>query len=131
VAVDEKGRVFVCGSNNYRQLGLGNVRKTNTFQHVSVFDDHPVFLASLGDTFTAFLTESLELYTCGDGDEYRLCNSTIRRVQVPTPADAAIGRAVMWISCGCCHIIMAENLEEVPRHPGRLHFGLDETKLAL
>jgi hypothetical protein len=125
VAIDEKGRVFVCGSNNYGQLGLGDVRKANTFQVLHVFDEHPVITASLGDTFTAFLTESFELYTCGDGDESRLCNTAIGKVRIPTPADAAIGRSVMWMSCGCSHMIIAENLEEVPRHPGRSHFGLD------
>jgi hypothetical protein len=65
------------------------------------------------------LTENLELYTCGDGDEYRLCNTAIGKVRVPTPAEAAVG--------GCSHMIIAENLEEVPRHPGRTHFGLDGT----
>ncbi|OHT12202.1 hypothetical protein TRFO_18108 [Tritrichomonas foetus] len=127
VAVDEEGRVYVCGSNNYGQLGLGDIRKANTFQHVSIFDDHPIIAASLGDTFTAFITENLELYTCGDGDEYRLCNTTIGKVKVPAPADAAIGKSIMWISCGCSHMIIAENLEEVPQHPGRQHFGLDGT----
>ena len=94
---------------------------------VPVFDDHPVITASLGDTFTAFITENLELYTCGDGDEYRLCNTTTGKVRVPMPADAAIGKLVMWISCGCSHMIIAENLEEVPQHPGRAFFGLDGT----
>lgn len=127
VAVDEEGRVYVCGSNNYGQLGLGSIRKANVFLQVPIFDEHPVLFASLGDTFTAFLTESLELYTCGDGDEYRLCNTSIGKVRTPQPADAALGRSVMWMSCGCSHMIIAENLEEVPQHPARLHFGLDGT----
>lgn len=126
VAIDEEGRVYVCGSNNYCQLGL-DVRKANVFMRVPVFDEHPVITASLGDTFTAFITENLELYTCGDGDEYRLCNTTIGKVHTPTLADAAIGKLVMWISCGCSHMIIAENLEEIPQHPGRAYFGLDGT----
>ena len=127
VAIDEEGRVYVCGSNNYGQLGLGDVRKSNTFERVPVFDDHPAIVASLGDTFTAFITEGLELYTCGDGDEYRLCNTTIGKVRTPALADATIGKSIMWISCGCSHMIIAENLDEVPQHPGRQHFGLDGT----
>ena len=127
VAIDEEGKVFVCGANPYGQLGLGEIRKTNTFQHVTTFDEHPVMYASLGDTFTAFVTEQLELYTCGDGDEYRLCNDMSMKVSIPSPATAAAGKAVMWMSCGCSHVIIAENLEEIPSHPGRLHFGLDGT----
>lgn len=125
VAIDEDGRVYVCGTNNYGQLGLGDVRKSNVFQLIPTFVDRPVLMASLGDTFTAFITENLELYTCGDGDEYRICNTIIGKVRVPTLADAALGKQVMWVSCGCSHIIIAENLEEFPQHLGRAHFGLE------
>lgn len=127
IAIDEEGKVFACGANAYGQLGLGDIRKTNKFERVTTFDDHPVMYASLGDTFSAFVTEQLELYTCGDGDEYRLCNDTCTKVSVASPAKAAIGKSVMWMSCGCSHVIIAENLQEIPSHPGRLHFGLDGT----
>jgi hypothetical protein len=36
----------------------------------------------LGRDFTGFITESLELYTCGNGRKYQLCNSTDATVKV-------------------------------------------------
>lgn len=125
VAIDEKGRVFVCGSNNYGQIGLSGVTKTNTFQRIPIFDKHPVVSASLGDTFTAFVTDQMELYTCGDGDDFKLGNPTTDKVRVPTPANLAIGRSISWIACGCAHMIIAENMKSVPGHYGRMYFGLD------
>jgi len=125
VAIDIDGKAYSCGVNGFGELGIGDVKKTNQFTRISVFDNNPVLMASLGDTFTAFITENHELYTCGDGDEYRLCNTHIRKVYTPSLADAALGRKIMWISAGCSHILIAENLESVPPHYGRVHFSLD------
>jgi hypothetical protein len=36
-----------------------------------------------------------------------------------------MGKSVMAVACGSAHTIIAENLSEIPKHPGRVHFGLE------
>ena len=127
IAIDVEGKVYVCGTNNYGELGIPNMKKANTFQHLAALDGKPVIHATIGDTFVAYITEDFELYTCGDGDEYRLCNLRIDKVSVPSKATAAEGHKIMWACAGCSHIILAEGLEEFPIHPGREYFKLEGT----
>jgi alpha-tubulin suppressor-like RCC1 family protein len=60
------GRCFVFGSNKNGELGIGQGRKeTEKPIHVPLPD--PVAKASLGPNFSAFLTTTGDLYTCGYG----------------------------------------------------------------
>jgi alpha-tubulin suppressor-like RCC1 family protein len=123
-AIDETGRVFVCGDNCFGRLGMGDVGEVTTFDRLTVFDDHPVIEASLGYVHAVFVTENRELYTCGSGGYFGTCNATEEVVKVPRMADLGRGKAVMTAVCGVCHTIIGESLREPPQHPGRLHFGL-------
>ena len=127
IAIDVEGKVYVCGTNHYGELGIPELNKANTFQHLSAMDGHPVYMATIGDTFVAYITEKFELYTCGDGDEYRLCNAKIDKVMSPSKATATEGHKIMWACAGCSHIILAEGLDEAPVHPGREFFKLEGT----
>jgi alpha-tubulin suppressor-like RCC1 family protein len=124
IAIDEKGQVFVCGSNGKGKLGLGEIKEIDIFERLAVFDDHPVIDVSIGLLHTAFITHNFELWTCGDGRFLQTLNATEETVKVPKPAELAIGKSVMAVSCGLAFTIIAEDLREVPRHPGRAHFGL-------
>jgi alpha-tubulin suppressor-like RCC1 family protein len=125
IAIDENGRVFACGLNWCGKCGLGEVEKVSAFERLTIFDEHPVILASPGYEFTAFVTENLELYTCGCGGLHQLCNSNNDNVRSPSLAELTQGKSVMSVSCGDDYIAIAENLERIPKHPGRAHFGLD------
>lgn len=127
IAIDVHGRVYVAGTSNFGELGIPNVKKSNTFVHLASMDEHPVLMATIGDTFVAYITEKYELYTCGDGDAYRLCNTSIEKVTTPSRATAAEGHKIMWACAGCSHIIIAEGLESFPVHPGREYFKLEQT----
>ena len=60
------GRCFVFGSNKNGELGIGqNNNATETPVHVPLPD--PVAKVSLGPKFSAFLTTTGDLYTCGYG----------------------------------------------------------------
>lgn len=60
------GRCFVFGSNKNGELGIGQGQKsTETPVHVPLPD--PVAKVSLGPNFSAFLTTTGDLYTCGYG----------------------------------------------------------------
>ena len=120
VALDENGRVYSCGDGTYGQLGLRAVTKTNVFTQVRKFDGCPVAHVSLGDSFTAFVTEKQELYTCGDQSPLGMDETRIPRVE-----KEAAGKKVSWVACGCLHMIFAEKMHSVPEHPGRRFFGLD------
>ena len=120
VALDENGRVYSCGDGKYGQLGLRAVTKTNVFTQVRKFDGCPVAYVSLGDSFTAFVTEKQELYTCGDPSILGMEETRIPRVE-----KEAAGKKVSWVACGCLHMIFAENMHSIPEHPGRRFFGLD------
>jgi alpha-tubulin suppressor-like RCC1 family protein len=106
-------------------LGLGSVGTVVTFERVTVFDDRPVIEIAVGFRHTAFITKDLELWTCGDGSEFQTCNDTTDEVNIPKRAELAIGKSVMAVCCGGEHTIIAENLREIPKHPGRMHFGLE------
>jgi alpha-tubulin suppressor-like RCC1 family protein len=123
-AVDENGRVFACGYAESWQLGLGDVEKVSTFERVTVFDDRPVIDIAIGTGHTAFITKDLELWTCGSGSKFQTCNATQEELKVPRRADLAIGKSVMAVACGR-HTMIAENLREIAKHPGRMHFGLE------
>lgn len=59
------GRCFVFGSNKNGELGIGGPKFTETPVHVPLPD--PVAKVSLGPNFSAFLTTTGDLYTCGYG----------------------------------------------------------------
>lgn len=62
----DDGRCFVFGSNKNGELGIGQGPKETTKPiHVPLAD--PVAKVSLGPNFSAFLTTTGDLYTCGYG----------------------------------------------------------------
>jgi len=62
----DDGRCFVFGSNKNGELGIGQGKKeTEKPIHVPLPD--PVAKVSLGPNFSAFLTTTGDLYTCGYG----------------------------------------------------------------
>jgi alpha-tubulin suppressor-like RCC1 family protein len=124
-AIDENGKVFACGWNTVGKLGLGDIDSVSIFERVTVFDDRPVIDIAIGYAHTAFITKDLGFWTCGDGSEFETCNETTERVKFPKQAELAMGKSVMAVACGLNHTIIAENLSEMPKHPGRMHFGLE------
>jgi len=70
MAVDENGKFYVTGSNQFGQLGLdnGNV-DLNTFTNIPEFDN-PQLYACVGDS--SFVYKSNVLYACGQNDYNQL-----------------------------------------------------------
>ncbi len=63
----DDGRCFVFGSNKNGELGIGHQGKKETIQPIHVPLPDPVDKVSLGPNFSAFLTSTGDLYTCGYG----------------------------------------------------------------
>ncbi|XP_054471754.1 X-linked retinitis pigmentosa GTPase regulator-like [Anoplopoma fimbria] len=97
-----QGSVFVSGSNQEGQLGLGHCNNTTSFRLLHPFCDHaPIKMLSAGCNTSAALTEDGRLFMWGDnavgqiglGDEGF----------APEPTELDVGEAVVWVSCGYHH----------------------------
>ena len=68
----EDGSVYFYGDNNYGQLAVGILHSRNTkFTKVTSLPE-PVQIMAVGQSHTAFITESGDLYTCGYNNQGQL-----------------------------------------------------------
>ncbi|KAL9646348.1 hypothetical protein ABK040_014500 [Willaertia magna] len=75
VVVTVNNEVFTCGDNNCGQLGLQNVRKNNIYTKVNDLPfKEKIIQLSCGYNFTVLLTETGEIYSCGQNSSGQLGN---------------------------------------------------------
>ncbi|KAL9651036.1 hypothetical protein ABK040_012780 [Willaertia magna] len=73
VVVTVNNEVFTCGDNNCGQLGLQNVRKNNIYTKVNDLPfKEKIIQLSCGYNFTVLLTETGEIYSCGQNSSGQL-----------------------------------------------------------
>ncbi|XP_018910621.2 X-linked retinitis pigmentosa GTPase regulator isoform X1 [Bemisia tabaci] len=70
--VCQKGRVFVFGSNNWGQLGLGHEDTINKPSCVKSLKSEKVEHVSCGRAHTIFSTESNKIFACGSNNDCQL-----------------------------------------------------------
>uniref|UniRef100_A0A8C2WP24 RCC1-like domain-containing protein n=1 Tax=Cyclopterus lumpus TaxID=8103 RepID=A0A8C2WP24_CYCLU len=96
------GSVFVSGSNQEGQLGLGHCNNTTSFHLLQPFCDHaPIKMLSAGCNTSAALTEDGRLFMWGDNAVGQIGLGDEEFAAEPTEVD--VGEAVTWVSCGYHH----------------------------
>ncbi|KAL7384346.1 hypothetical protein ABVT39_000367 [Epinephelus coioides] len=97
-----RGSVYVAGSNQEGQLGLGHCNNTTSFHLLQPFCDHaPIKMLSAGCNTSAALTEDGRLFMWGDNAVGQIGLGDEGYAAEPREVD--VGEAVMWVSCGYHH----------------------------
>jgi alpha-tubulin suppressor-like RCC1 family protein len=65
VALDNKGRVYSWGSNNFGQLGIPSIKYINIPQQIEYLSKEEIIDISCGDNFAGAITKSGRVYTHG------------------------------------------------------------------
>ena len=69
----DKGKVYVCGSNSYGQLGLVDTQNRNRLEEMNLRNiEGKVVSVSLGDYHTVVQTDKGKVYVCGNNGEGQL-----------------------------------------------------------
>jgi len=67
--LDQNGKVYSCGINNYGQLGIGNTTNKNipTLINIDIDDNQMPIITkiSTGDKYSLFLDQNRKVYSCG------------------------------------------------------------------
>uniref|UniRef100_A0A8C9ZBX5 RCC1-like domain-containing protein n=1 Tax=Sander lucioperca TaxID=283035 RepID=A0A8C9ZBX5_SANLU len=97
-----QGSVFVAGSNQEGQLGLGHWNNTTSFHLLHPFCEHaPIKMLSAGCNTSAALTEDGRLFLWGDNAVGQIGLGDEGFAAEPREVD--VREAVIWVSCGYHH----------------------------
>ncbi|XP_076372479.1 X-linked retinitis pigmentosa GTPase regulator-like [Tachypleus tridentatus] len=120
VALTADGRSYSFGDGNNGQLGLGTkILDASTPQPVRGLEGLKIARASSGENHTAFLTETGQLYVCGDGRHGKLGlvegdSEVLSNQFFPTLITRFFGFQVQQVACGGCHtVVLAVRQDEV------------------
>ena len=102
------GTLFVCGHNNYGQLGLGSYESQTTLQRVELPSGvGAVRSVACGEHHTVVVSEDGTLLTCGYNDYGQLGlggdegdQTTLQKVQLPNGVGAVRSAPVVPIGAG-------------------------------
>jgi alpha-tubulin suppressor-like RCC1 family protein len=118
VLLTEKGRVWVAGSNLSGQLGLSDRVSITVLSELpfKAFGNQKIVQISAGDSHTAFVTETNEIWFSGS-NKYGQCipYSTIDKYYLPVKLQSKefSHSAVLKLSCGKKHTIVCYS--QLPR----------------
>jgi len=99
----ESGELFVCGNNEYGQLGLGTINHHNVPQKLSIPGNHPVISLSCGARHTAIVTVEGKLYSFGHNDKLQL--GVRSQEKVASPLYVPHHSRFIAVSCGNNHTL--------------------------
>lgn len=118
--IDENNNIWSSGANNYGQIGLGRLNKTNTFQKIEPFwGDSEIIHIACGDSMSYFLALDGKLYACGEGDNARLMMNDNDAVRTPTLCSKTSSLNVVYMTAGCSHIVLlaGDSIPDFLTHP--------------
>ncbi|XP_032385019.1 X-linked retinitis pigmentosa GTPase regulator isoform X2 [Etheostoma spectabile] len=102
IVCTRQGSVFVAGSNQEGQLGLGHCNNTTSFHLLHPFCDRaPIKMLSAGCNTSAALTEDGRLFMWGDNAVGQIGLGDEEFAAEPREVD--VREAVIWVSCGYHH----------------------------
>jgi alpha-tubulin suppressor-like RCC1 family protein len=106
VALDNKGRVYSWGSNNFGQLGIPSIKYINIPQQIEYLSKEEIIDISCGDNFAGAITKSGRVYTWGQlghGD----------KLDQNTPRVMKFDATPIQISCGGAHTAILTQANEI------------------
>jgi E3 ubiquitin-protein ligase HERC4 len=105
MALTDDGQVFVWGSNEYGQLGLGEKIKThqNVPEVIRCLKGVPVRQIVAGDNHSFILSKSGSLYGWGRNDFGQLGLGDTKNKYLPTKCRLANDQKIKFVSCGDNH----------------------------
>ncbi|OHT00687.1 hypothetical protein TRFO_32548 [Tritrichomonas foetus] len=119
-ALSEDGNVYFYGDNNYGQLACGATHSRNVnFTKVTSIPEPVQFLA-VGQSHSAFVTETGDLYTCGYNNQGQLMIDS--KDDKNTPVKTVIEKATN-VSCGDNFTFVTIGIPTFI-HPGMKHFNM-------
>uniref|UniRef100_A0A3B3WB72 RCC1-like domain-containing protein n=1 Tax=Poecilia mexicana TaxID=48701 RepID=A0A3B3WB72_9TELE len=99
--VTGNGKLFMFGSNNWGQLGLGSKHTVQKPTCVKALKGEKVRLVACGRNHTLISTEGGKLFMWGENSEGQI--GLGKRGQATRPLEVSVGRPVSWVSCGYYH----------------------------
>eukprot|EP00003_Mantamonas_plastica_P032032 TRINITY_DN855_c0_g5_i2.p1 TRINITY_DN855_c0_g5~~TRINITY_DN855_c0_g5_i2.p1 ORF type:complete len:436 (-),score=110.78 TRINITY_DN855_c0_g5_i2:38-1345(-) len=114
-AITQEGDLFIWGSNECGQLGLGHTRSTMVPTLVDAFHGVPVIAVSCGERHTAAITANLDLYTWGDATTGQLGHGSLQRTfcRKPRFVGNMMGKKPVAVACGSDHTLVLLSNGEV------------------
>ncbi|XP_021350357.1 secretion-regulating guanine nucleotide exchange factor-like isoform X1 [Mizuhopecten yessoensis] len=106
LAIDDEGDLYVCGSNNKGQLGLGHTHDITTLTKVKVPGDNAVTKATGGWDFTFIITDRGELFSMGSNAFGQLGMPGANQVSLPTKVQVPKDEKVADVAAGLRHVVM-------------------------
>ncbi|XP_033753080.1 LOW QUALITY PROTEIN: secretion-regulating guanine nucleotide exchange factor-like, partial [Pecten maximus] len=106
LVIDDDGSLFVCGSNNKGQLGLGHTQDISTLTKVKLPGDTVVTKATGGWDFTLIITATGELLAMGSNAFGQLGLPGANQVLLPVIVKVPNHEKVADVAAGLRHVVM-------------------------
>lgn len=106
LVIDDEGNLFVCGSNNKGQLGLGHTRDVSTLTKVQLPEGSVVTKATGGWDFTLIITAAGELFVMGSNTFGQLGSPGANQVLLPVKVNVPNEEKVRDVAAGLRHVVM-------------------------
>jgi alpha-tubulin suppressor-like RCC1 family protein len=84
IFLTEEHKVYSCGAGDNGQLGLGHNQAVSTPTLIPTFINCKVIKIECGFYFSVFVTENMDIYTCGRNHYGQLCQGTVTPLNIPT-----------------------------------------------
>ena len=103
------GDVWVCGGNEWGQLGLGDVQDRNTPVKNTYFND--IVSVQCGDFHTIVMNEEHQVFSLGENDNGQLClKDDVKRTN---PEQIQFTKEIQSFSCGDYHTLILDTSNRV------------------
>jgi len=100
MAITEDGKLYAWGLNQKGQLGMGDERSRNTPTLVKALQDHNVVAVAAGRQHCLILTDTGDVYGCGNNEKGQIGLGKKQSVSTPTKVDNSDMGCVKQVRCG-------------------------------
>uniref|UniRef100_A0A3Q3F7M7 Retinitis pigmentosa GTPase regulator b n=1 Tax=Labrus bergylta TaxID=56723 RepID=A0A3Q3F7M7_9LABR len=97
----KQGKVFSSGGNSEGQLGLGDCEERTAFQRIHFFDSRGPIKMLAAGSNTSAALTSGKLFMWGDNTEGQI--GLGKESHAASPQEVSVGQPISWVSCGYYH----------------------------
>ncbi|MDR2153294.1 MAG: hypothetical protein LBO72_10795 [Helicobacteraceae bacterium] len=109
LALDELGRLYATGENDFGQLGFGDDKFRNNFELVSSLEGKKIVAISAGGDYSLALSHEGKLYATGSNEFGQLGLGDYDRRVAFTLAKSLEGKKIVAIAAGGAHSLALDN----------------------